>query len=135
MSDGHTHVVPEETGPRDDKPGQRYELSPDLGIDAFNLNVALLEPGERLSENHFHYHDHQQELVYVAEGRCRVEVDTGGFVATRDDVIQFDAGRDGAHLIHNPFDEVARLVALGWPPEGRHPVHKLATHKEIIDDE
>lgn len=131
MADSWTHVTPEETGRREDKPGRRWELSPELEIDAFNLNIAVLEPGERLSENHFHYHDDQQELVYVADGTCRVEVDEGGFDATTDDVVRFDAGRDGAHLIHNPFDESVRLVAMGWPPEGRHPVHKVATLDEL----
>lgn len=131
MSDSWTHLRPEELTPREDKPGRRWELSPELGIDAFNLNVAVLNAGERLSENHFHYHDDQQELVYVAAGRCRVEVGDEGFVAEPDDVVRFDAGPDGVHLVHNPFDEPCRLVAIGWPPEGRHPVEQVATAEEL----
>lgn len=132
MSDGWTHVRPGETSSRDDKPGERFELADELGIDLFNLNVATLEPGERLSQNHFHYHENQEELVYVASGRCRVEVDDDRFVAEPDDVVRFDAGREGAHLIHNPFDETVRLLALGWPPEGRKPVKQVKSIDELL---
>ncbi|WP_430504934.1 cupin domain-containing protein [Haloparvum sp. PAK95] len=132
MSDGWTHVRPRETSSRDDKPGERFELADELGIDLFNLNVATLEPGERLSQNHFHYHENQEELVYVAAGRCRVEVDDDRFVAEPDDVVRFDAGREGAHLIHNPFDEPVRLLALGWPPEGRKPVRQVKSIDELL---
>lgn len=132
MSDGWTHVRPSETSSRDDKPGERFELSDDLGIEEFNLNVATLEPGERLSQNHFHYHENQEELIYVASGRCRVEVEDDRFVAEPNDVVRFDAGRDGAHLVHNPFDEPARLLALGWPPEGRRPVEMVKTIDELL---
>lgn len=132
MSDGWTHVRPGETSSRDDKPGERFELADELGIDPFNLNVATLEPGERLSQNHFHYHENQEELVYVASGRCRVEVDDDRFVAEPDDVVRFDAGREGAHLIHNPFDEPVRLLALGWPPEGRKPVRQVKSIDELL---
>lgn len=131
MSRGWSHITPSEPDHREDKPGQRWELSSTLGVDAFNLNVAILEPGERLSQNQFHYHENQQELVYVASGRCRVEVQDGRFVADPDDVVRFDAGPNGVHLIHNPFEEPVRLVAIGWPPEGRHPVRQVATADEI----
>lgn len=132
MSDGWTHVRPSETSSRDDKPGERFEVADELGIDAFNLNVATLEPGERLSQNHFHYHENQKELIYVATGRCRVEVAHDRFVAEPDDIVRFDAGPEGVHLVHNPFDESVRLLALGWPPEGRHPVEKVKTIDELL---
>jgi uncharacterized cupin superfamily protein len=134
MTDGWTRVRPSDRTPREDKPGQRWELSSALGIDAFNLNVAILEPGERLSQNHFHYHENQEELVYVASGRCRIEVADDGFVAEENDVVRFDAGPDGVHLVHNPFDEPCRVVAIGWPPEGRYPVERVATLDELDDE-
>lgn len=129
---GWQRVRPEEREPRADKPGRRWELSPTLGIDAFNLNVAVLEPDQRLSQNHFHYHRDQAELVYVAEGRCRVEVADDRFVAEPGEIVRFDAGEDGVHLVHNPFDEPCRLVAIGWPPEGRRPVERVKTRAELL---
>lgn len=134
MADGWQLLRLEEENPRSDKPGQRWELSPELGIDAFNLNVAILEPDERLSQNHFHYHENQEELIYVTAGRCQVETADDRFVAEQDDVVRFDAGEDGVHLVHNPFDNPCRIVAIGWPPEGRYPVEKVKTRDELLSE-
>jgi len=122
---------PAESETRDDKPGNRWELSPILDIEPFNLNVAVLEPGERLSQNHYHYHENQQELIHVTAGRCRVEVSGDRFVAEQSETIRFDAGEAGTHLVHNPFEEPCRLVAIGWPPEGRYPVEQVKTLDEL----
>lgn len=129
---GWSHVSPESLAPREEKPGTRWELSPQLDVDAFNINVAVLEPGKRLSQSHFHYHEEQSELVYVAAGRCRVEVADDRFVAEENDVARFDAGPAGVHLVYNPFEEPCRLVAIGWPPEGRHPVETVSTIDELL---
>lgn len=134
MADGWQLVRSEENDSRSDKPGQRWELSPELGIDAFNLNVAVLESGERLSQNHFHYHENQEELIHVAAGRCRVEAADDRFVAEQGDTVRFDAGEAGVHLVHNPFDESCRVVAIGWPPEGRYPVEKVKTREELLEE-
>ena len=113
-----------------EKPGRRFELSPELGIEAYNLNIAVLEPGERLSENAYHYHEHQRELYYTVAGRCRVEVDDGSFDVTEDDVVVFESGV--THLVHNPFDEPCKLVAIGDPPEGRHPVQQVQRFDDLL---
>ncbi len=125
MGDGWQHVSLSESTTNPEKPGRRWELSPELGIEAFNFNVAVLDPGERLSQNHFHYHENQQELFFVVEGRCRVETNEEGFEMGVDEAVVFEKGRGGAHLIHNPTEEPCKLVAIGWPPEGRRPVHQL----------
>lgn len=132
MSNGWQRIRPEEESSRSDKPGKRWELSPKLDIDAFNLNVAILESDERLSQNHFHYHENQKELIYVAAGRCQVEVVDDQFIIEQDDAVRFDAGEDGVHLVHNPFDEPCRIIAIGWPPEGRYPVEKVKTRDKLL---
>jgi len=132
MSDGWQRYQLTESATRGDKPGRRWELSPELGIEAFNLNVAILEPGDRLSQSHFHYHENQAELVHVTAGRCRVEVVDDRVVAEQGETVQFDAGESGTHLVHNPFDETCRLVAIGWPPEGRYPVEQVRTYDELL---
>lgn len=134
MADGWQSLQLIENDTEAEKPGQRWELSPKLGIDDFNLNVAILEPGERLSQNHFHYHENQEELLHVAVGCCRVEVADDRFDAEPGDTVRFDAGEGGVHLVHNPFDELCRLVAIGWPPEGRYPVEKVKTRDELLAD-
>lgn len=134
MTDGWQSIRLTENEPRENKPGQRWELSPELGIDVFNLNIAILEPSERLSQNHFHYHENQEELIHVAAGRCCVEVANDCFDAEPGDTVKFDASDDGVHLIHNPFEESCRLVAIGWPPDGRYPIKEVKTHEELLTE-
>lgn len=135
MSDAWRQVSVESVEPNPGKPGTRRELSDALGIDAFNLNAATLSPGERLSENRYHYHENQSEAVYVIEGRCRVRTTDDSFALGADEVVAFTAGRAGAHLIDNPFDAPCRLLAFGWPADGRYPVHQLATDAELANGE
>lgn len=134
MNDGWKRVSIGAVEPNPEKPGERLELSPGLGIDAFNLNVAVLSPGERLSQNHFHYHENQRELFYVVDGAVRVETKDGGFDLDTDEVVVFDAGEDGAHLVHNPFDAPSKLVAIGWPSEGRYPVQQLEETDALLEE-
>ena len=134
MPDGYRHVTLGEVETNPEKPGRRWELSSALGIDAFNLNVAVLERGERLSQNQFHYHENQREAFYVAEGRCRVETTDDGFDLETTDTVAFEAGEVGTHVLYNPFDEPCRLVGIGWPPEGRHPVRQVETVEALLEE-
>lgn len=133
MGEPYTHVSLEEESTHPEKPGRRWELSPKLGIEDFNLNVAILEPGERMSQTHYHFHHDQQELFYVAEGRCRVEAVDGGFDLDTDDVVSFNAGEEGVHVLHNPFEEPCKLVAIGWPPDQRYPVTKVEILEALLE--
>lgn len=134
MIDGWERVTVSGVEENPEKPGKRWELSPELGIEAFNFNVAVLDPGDRLSGNHFHYHENQRELFYVVEGTCRVETGDERFDMGEDEAVVFAAGEEGAHVIHNPYEEPCRLVAIGWPPEGRYPVHQLAETQAVADE-
>ena len=135
MDDGWEHLQLGEHQTHPEKPGKRWELSPELGIDAFNFNVAVLERGERLSQNHFHYHENQKELFYAASGTCRVETWEESFTLEENEVVAFSEGKDGAHVLHNPFDEPCRLVAIGWPTDGRYPVHQLQKTADVRDSD
>jgi len=114
MSDGWQRYQLDESETRDDKPGRRWELSPKLDIDAFNLNVAILEPGERLSQNHFHYHENQEELIHVTAGRCRVEVVDDRFVAEQG----IRSSSTPASLAHTSSTTRSTRRAGSWPSAG-----------------
>ena len=134
MSNGYTVRSREDLEPRPDRPGTRWELSPELGLDAFNFNVAVVDPGGRLSKNHYHYHENQAEMVYVVRGRCRVEVNDGGHALGPGDVMSFEAGEAGVHVLHNPYDEPCEVVAVGWPPDGRYPVEMVRETGELLEE-
>ncbi|WP_435181050.1 cupin domain-containing protein [Halorussus sp. AFM4] len=130
MSDDHVHRSLDDLETNPEKPGRRWEVSPQLGIEDYNFNVAVLAPGERLSQNAYHVHPDQEEFYYVVEGRCRVEAEDGSFDAETDDVVRFEAG--APHMLHNPYDDPCKLVAVGSPPEGRHPVDQLQGYKQLL---
>lgn len=52
-----------------------------------------------------------------------------------DEAVAFEKGEASAHVLHNPFDEPCTLVAIGWPPEGRYPVHRLEETADVYDGE
>jgi uncharacterized cupin superfamily protein len=130
MTDDSEHLSLDELETNPEKPGRRWELSPAFGIDDYNVNVAVLEPGERLSQNAYHYHPNQAEFYYVADGRCRVEVEGGSFDAETDDALRFAEGVP--HMLHNPFDDRCKIVAIGSPPEGRRPVRQVQSYEELM---
>lgn len=114
----------------EEKPGTRWELSPKLDTDEYNYNVAVLGPDERLSENAYHYHEDQAELFHALEHRCRVETERDSFDLEADGVVHFDPGVP--HLLHNPFEDPCKLVAVGGPADGRYPVRQVRTHGALL---
>lgn len=134
MADGCHRVSLSDLTTNPEKPGDRWEISPELGIGAFNFNVAILEPEDRLSQNHYHYHENQRELFFVIEGRCRIETVEEGFEMGIDEAVAFEKGEAGAHVLYNPFEEPCKLVALGWPQDGRYPVHQLETTDDAVEN-
>lgn len=132
MAQGHTRLDLNTVSTNDEKPGSRWEVSPPLGIEAYNYNVAVLESGERLSQNAFHYHEHQSEFFHVVEGKCRVETVDDSFDLATDQMVSFEPG--AIHLLHNPFEEQCRLVAIGTPPDGRYPVHQVQSFEELLTE-
>ena len=114
------------------KPGQRYEVSPQLDLEAYNYNVATLDTGTGLSQNAYHYHENQTEFFHVLDGRCRVEVEDGAFVLDPDDLVAFEPGI--AHLLHNPYGRPCRVIAIGSPPDGRYPVEQVQSYDDLLEE-
>ena len=127
---GYVHRSLADLDPNPEKPARRYEVSPALGIEGYTLNVALLDPGERLAKSGLHYHEAQEEVVYVAAGRCRVELEDGSVDLDTDDAIRFSPGTP--QFVHNPFDEPAKLVAIGHPADAHEPNVSLQSAADLL---
>lgn len=132
MSSGYEHRSLNDLDDNPHKPTPRYEISKALDITDYNLNIAVLEPDKPLSQTHYHAHDDQEEFYYVFDGRCRIEIGDESFDLVEDDVIVVREGTP--HLLHNPYDEPCRLIAIGSPPEGRYPVTMYDNYENILDD-
>ncbi|MEM1231406.1 MAG: cupin domain-containing protein [Pseudomonadota bacterium] len=73
-----------------------------LGLTAVGVHLVRLAPGRDSTQ--YHYHETDEEFLYILSGRGiaelgehRCEIGPGDFMA-------FPAGSE-AHLLHNPFDE------------------------------
>lgn len=129
MGDGYNYRSLDELVPNSEKPGSRWEISSAMGIESYNFNIAVLESGECLSQNEYHYHENQEEFYYIVAGRCRVEVEDNSFDMDEDDVLLVE--REVNHLLHNPFEKSCKLIAIGAPSAGRYPVHQVQSFEEL----
>jgi uncharacterized cupin superfamily protein len=82
-----------------------------LGLRNFGVNLVSLAPGAHSSARH--WHERQDEFVYVLEGEVTLATDAGERVIGPGMCAGFPAGRpDGHHLI-NRTDSVAVYLEVG----------------------
>lgn len=85
------------------------------GMSAFGVNLCRLEPGSASSQRH--WHEREEEMVYMLEGEL-VLVDASGETPLRPgDTAAFKPGvADGHHLV-NRSDRAALFLEIGTRPE------------------
>jgi len=82
-----------------------------LGLRNFGVNLVHLAPGAHSSERH--WHERQDEFIYVLEGEVTLVNDAGAQLVGAGMCAGFPAGRpDGHHLI-NRSDAVAVYLEVG----------------------
>lgn len=119
-----------ELTPTPEKPAERFEITEALGLAGYNFNVAVLDAGERLPQSGLHYHEGQEEFFYVIAGRCRVELADGSVDLASDEMIVIRPGT--AQMIHNPFAEECKLIAIGYPQEGHETAGIVKSADEVL---
>lgn len=68
------HVVdPADVDPAPDRPSEMRYVSEAVGMENMGLRVYDVAPGEEIPVSGLHYHDRQEEVFYVVEGRLAVE--------------------------------------------------------------
>ena len=90
---------------------RRQALGDALGLDQFGVNLLTLPPGAWSAQRH--WHESEDEFVYVLEGSVSLITDAGEQVLTPGLAAGFPAGRrDGHHLV-NRSDRPARVLEVG----------------------
>ena len=90
---------------------ERRALGDALGLKNFGVNLTRLPPGNSSSQRH--WHNRQDEFVYIIEGEVVLVTDAGEQVLTAGMVAGFPAGTgDGHHLI-NRSDKDAIYFEIG----------------------
>jgi uncharacterized cupin superfamily protein len=90
----------------------RYRLGDAAGLTQFGVNLLHLPPGQWSS--HRHWHESDDELVYVLKGEVTLVTDAGEEVLGAGDCAGFKAGeRDGHHLQNRSHAEAVVLEIGG----------------------
>ncbi len=88
-----------------------------VGLTQFGVSLVRLPPGTWSSQRH--WHEREDELVWVLEGELVLVTDAGEETLRAGDCAAFKAGvRDGHHLQNRSPREAAFLVAGTRSPDG-----------------
>jgi uncharacterized cupin superfamily protein len=89
----------------------RRALGDVFGLSQFGVNMLELAPGTWSSQRH--WHEQQDEFVYVLEGELVLVTDEGETVLRPGMVAGFRAGTGNGHHLVNRSDRTARLLEVG----------------------
>jgi uncharacterized cupin superfamily protein len=90
---------------------ERKALGDAGGLTQFGVNYTRLKPGA--ASAHRHWHETEDELVYVLEGELVLVEDDGETILGPGDAAAFKAGVDNGHHLVNRSDRDALLLEIG----------------------
>ncbi|HUA77720.1 MAG TPA: cupin domain-containing protein [Acetobacteraceae bacterium] len=89
----------------------RHALGDVAGLRQFGVNLLRLPPGEWSSQRH--WHEAEDEFVWVVEGEVVLVTDTGEEVLRKGECAGFKAGEVNGHHLQNRSDSDALLLEIG----------------------
>ena len=90
---------------------RKRALGDALGLRNFGVNLVLLAPGAVSSMRH--WHDRQDEFVYVLEGELALVTDAGAQPLKAGMAAGFPAGTEDGHHLVNRSDKDALYLEVG----------------------
>ena len=110
---------------------ERKALGDAIGLTQFGVNLMRLTPGAMSSMRH--WHENEDEFVFVVSGEVVLVEDDGETVLRSGDAAGWQAGAaNGHHLINRSSSDVLLLEVgtRGQDDEGHYPDVDLAYHKK-----
>jgi uncharacterized cupin superfamily protein len=89
----------------------RKRLARTAGLTQFGVNICTLKPGAASSQRH--WHEHEDELVYVLEGEIVLCEDAGETVLKPGDAAAWKAGVANGHCLINRTSREAVFIEVG----------------------
>ena len=89
----------------------RKRLGNAVGLDQFGVNLTRLDPGSASSQRH--WHENEDELVYMLEGEVVLVEDGGETVLRPGDAAAWKAGATNGHCLINRSDRDAVFLEIG----------------------
>jgi uncharacterized cupin superfamily protein len=90
---------------------ERKRLGNAVGLDQFGVNLTRLKPGMQSSQRH--WHETEDELVYVLEGELVLCENDGETVLKPGDAAGFKAGVANGHCLVNRSSRDAVFLEIG----------------------
>ncbi len=104
---------------------RRVKLGDAAGLTQFGLNMCTLPPGAWSSQRH--WHEHEDEFVYVLRGEVVLVTDEGEETLRAGDCAGFRAGDPNGHCLQNRSRADAVIIEVGT----RHPGGDAVTYPDI----
>jgi uncharacterized cupin superfamily protein len=101
------------------------------GLTQFGVNLTRLKPGAASALRH--WHDNEDEFVYVVEGELTLIEDEGETLLRPGDAAGFKAGVPNGHHLVNKTDRDAVYIEIGTRAErecAHYPEHDLLAVKD-----
>src|SRR5262245_42794103 len=89
----------------------RQRLGNVVGLDQFGVNRTLLKPGAQSSQRH--WHENEDEFVYMLEGELVLCEDNGETVLKPGDAAGWKAGVRNGHCLVNRSNRDAVFIEIG----------------------
>jgi len=98
----------------------RKRLARAAGLTQFGVNICTLKPGAASSQRH--WHENEDELVYVLQGEVVLREDEGETVLKPGDAAAWKAGVPNGHTLVNRSSRDAVFIEVGTraPSERAH---------------
>jgi uncharacterized cupin superfamily protein len=90
---------------------ERKRLGNAVGLDQFGVNLSRLKPGAASSQRH--WHQNEDELVYVLEGELVLCEDGGETILKPGDAAGWKAGVANGHCLINRAERDAVYIEIG----------------------
>jgi uncharacterized cupin superfamily protein len=89
----------------------RKRIGREAGLTHFGVNICTLKPGAASSQRH--WHENEDELVYVLQGEVVLREDGGEIVLKPGDTAAWKAGVPNGHCLINRSDRDAVFIEVG----------------------
>jgi uncharacterized cupin superfamily protein len=96
-------------------------LAKPLGLTQFGVNHLTLAPGATTALRH--WHEAEDEFVYVLAGEASVIDNDGAHVLPAGSYVAFPAGEANGHHVRNLSDSPVELLVIGSRRPGEETIH------------
>ena len=97
-----------------DRPSDRRSISEAAGLENLGLHEFHVQPGEMIPLA-MHYHDDQEEVLYVVEGEVAVETPDGEKHVAAGNAFVAEPGSPHRAFVAEDAPGDARVLAIGAP--------------------